>query len=145
MPSRDAPGGLRLGARGVLAAMAMTGIRQVTTGLGLVKQTPPDAIAHQEAWELLARLPEPRRRAVIEAAHWGYGGVAGLAFGVVVPVALRRSRLAGAAYGLAMWAVFQAGIARVLDLPHQERDSIHERLALAADHLFYGALIAGPQ
>ena len=30
--------------RGTVAAMAMTGVRQVTTGLGLVEQTPPDAI-----------------------------------------------------------------------------------------------------
>ena len=33
--------------RGTVAAMAMTGVRQVTTGLGLVEQTPPAAIIKQ--------------------------------------------------------------------------------------------------
>jgi hypothetical protein len=36
-------------ARGVVAAMVMTGLRQVTTGIGLVDQTPPDAILKQRA------------------------------------------------------------------------------------------------
>src|SRR5918992_2551412 len=43
--------------RGVVAAMAMTGMRQVTTGLGLVEQTPPDAILKQRAFGPLIRFP----------------------------------------------------------------------------------------
>lgn len=44
-------------ARGVVAAMAMTGMRQVTTGLGLVEQTPPDAVFKQRAPGVLVRMP----------------------------------------------------------------------------------------
>ena len=36
---------IRGGARGAVAAMAMTGMRRVTTGLGLLERTPPDALA----------------------------------------------------------------------------------------------------
>ena len=43
--------------RGTVATMAMTGVRQVTTGLGLVEQTPPDAIIKQRAPGLLVRMP----------------------------------------------------------------------------------------
>src|SRR5215213_1565843 len=43
--------------RGTVAAMAMTGVRQVTTGLGLVEQTPPDAIIKQRDPGLLVRTP----------------------------------------------------------------------------------------
>ena len=46
--------------RGTVAAMAMTGVRQVTTGLGLVEQTPPDAIIKQRAPGLLSRHYSPR-------------------------------------------------------------------------------------
>ena len=49
----------RSAARGVIAAMAMTGMRRVTTGLGLLEQAPPDAMAEQEPTmsRLLARTP----------------------------------------------------------------------------------------
>ena len=57
---RDAEGqglgeGSRLGevvhaaARGGVGAMAMTGMRVITTELGLLEQTPPQAIARQRA------------------------------------------------------------------------------------------------
>ncbi len=55
---RDGPGRLRrfeqkvapwrTSGRGVVAAMAMTGMRRVTTGLGLVRVAPPESIAKQE-------------------------------------------------------------------------------------------------
>jgi hypothetical protein len=37
------------GARGVVGAMAMTGMRVLTTELGLVEETPPEAIGRQPA------------------------------------------------------------------------------------------------
>ena len=70
--------------RGTVAAMAMTGVRQVTTGLGLVGQTPPDAIIKQRAPGLLVRMPRlaflvaKRQTALVELAHWFYGAGAGL-------------------------------------------------------------------
>lgn len=40
---------LHAAARGAVGAMAMTGMRVITTELGLLKQTPPQAVARQGA------------------------------------------------------------------------------------------------
>ena len=42
--------------RGIVAAMAMTGMRRLTVNLGIVEQTPPDAILGQKARGLMERL-----------------------------------------------------------------------------------------
>ncbi|MGI8440067.1 MAG: hypothetical protein ACR2NV_07750, partial [Thermoleophilaceae bacterium] len=69
--------------RGTVAAMAMSAMRQVTTGLGLVDQTPPDAILKQRAMGPLVRVPwlayfvARREVALVELAHWFYGAVGG--------------------------------------------------------------------
>ena len=62
--------------RGTVAAMTMTALRQVTTGLGLVEQTPPDAILKQRAFGVVVRKPRlafflaTRQVALVEMAHW---------------------------------------------------------------------------
>src|SRR3954464_1396515 len=84
------------GARGAIAAMAMTGVRVVTVDTGIVKQTPPEAIIKQKARGLLRRVPRNRRRAAIELAHWGYGAVGGAAFGLL-PERIRLARWSGPA------------------------------------------------
>jgi hypothetical protein len=76
----------RAGAHPGVAAMVMTGLRQVTTGIGLVDQTPPDAILKQRAFGVLVRYPRVacfvarRQVALVELAHWAYGAAAGAAF-----------------------------------------------------------------
>src|SRR5450755_1204164 len=73
-------------ARGALGAMAMTGMRVMTTELGLVEQTPPQALARQRARgirALLRRAPREQRRGLIEAAHWAFGAGGGAAFGAL--------------------------------------------------------------
>src|SRR5450759_1686315 len=55
---------------GTVGAMAMTGMRVITTELGLVEQTPPQALARQRARgvrALLRRAPRARWR----ARAWG--------------------------------------------------------------------------
>jgi hypothetical protein len=89
----------RAGARGVMAAMAMTGLRNLTTAAGLVAQTPPEAILQQRAPKLLAQLPEDRRQAAVEALHWTYGAAGGAAFGLL-PRAARRHAWVGPTYGV---------------------------------------------
>jgi hypothetical protein len=94
-PGRD--DGSRLGemlhgaARGAVGAMAMTGMRVLTTELGLVEQTPPQAIGRQRARgaRALRRAPRKRRRGLIEVAHWAFGAGGGAAFGAL-PSAMRR-------------------------------------------------------
>jgi hypothetical protein len=130
---------------GAIGAMAMTGMRVMTTELGLVEQTPPQAIGRQRARgirTLLRRAPRERRRWLIEAAHWTFGAGGGAVFGAF-PRATRRHRWAGPAYGLAVWLGFEIGIAPALGLTQAKRIRAVDRAALAADHLLYGLVLSG--
>ena len=129
------------GLRGAIAAMAMTGMRAFTVDLGIVEQTPPQAIARQRAQGLLRRVPRRRRRAAIELAHWAYGAGGGAAF-ALLPDGVRRRPWAGPAYGLVVWIGFELCLAPVLGLKQAKRQRPVERAALAADHLLYGLVLS---
>jgi hypothetical protein len=132
-------------ARGVVGAMAMTGLRVVTTELGLVDQTPPDAVSRQRARgarALLRRAPRRQRRGLVEVAHWAFGAGGGAAFGAL-PVAVRRRAWAGPVYGLVVWLGFELGIAPALGLSQARRMRVADRLGLAADHVLYGVVLSG--
>ena len=126
-------------ARGLVGAMAMSGMRKITGGLGLLDESPPEAIAEKHADHLLARMPINRDVAV-EAAHWTYGAVGGVLFGAL-PRAVRRHAWSGPAYGVASWLVYEAAIAPVLGLTARKQTTVTGRLALAADHLLYGTVV----
>jgi hypothetical protein len=127
--------------RGAIAAMAMTGMRSITVGLGVVEETPPRAILRQRARGLLRRIPRNRRRAAIELAHWTYGSAGGLMF-ATLPDGIRLRAWAGPAYGLALWVAFEAGIAPALGLAQAKHPRPIERLAFAADHVLYGFVLS---
>ncbi len=130
-------------ARGTIAAMAMTGMRAVTTGLGLVARPPPERIAEHGVPRLVEQVPAERRDDVVELAHWGYGAAAGAAFGAL-PAAVRRHVWAGPAYGVAIWLFFEVALAPVLlGAEHTRARRLSERLAVAADHVLYGLVVAG--
>jgi hypothetical protein len=131
---------LRGSARGVIAAMAMTGMRTVSSGLGLLKQAPPEEIATEALPTLLRRVPPENHDQAIQLAHWVYGGGAGAVFGML-PAPIRRHVWAGPAYGFAIWLVFEAGIAPILGLRVRDRGT-SERVAIAADHVLYGLVVA---
>ena len=130
--------------RGVVGAMAMTGMRRVSTGLGLLEKPPPDTMAEQAPVlpGLLARLPPDLREEAIELAHWGYGAAGGVGYSLL-PSGLRRRRWSGPAYGLAIWVAFEAGIVPLLGLKHAQRRTVVTRLLVAADHVLYGAAVGG--
>jgi hypothetical protein len=149
-PARQMKVGSRVGdvlsgaACGAVGAMAMTGMRVITTELGLVEQTPPDAVSRQRAGgmrALLRRAPRKQRRGLVEAAHWAFGASGGAAFGAL-PRDIRRRRWAGPAYGLVVWLGFELGIAPALGLSQAKRTRPVDRLALAADHLLYGLVLS---
>lgn len=125
--------------RGVIAAIAMSVTRAVTTRLGLLREAPPEAIARQ--------TPAPRwaeSRPATELAHYGYGAAAGAAFGAL-PRHLRRARWAGPAYGVATWMFFEAVLAPALGLRQARERRLVERLVLAGDHVLYGVIVAHPK
>jgi hypothetical protein len=127
--------------RGAIAAAAMTGMRAFTVDVGLVDQTPPQAIAKQRAKGLLRRVPRGRRRAAIEVAHWTYGAVGGAAY-AMLPQQIRRRPWSGPAYGLLVWVGFELCLAPVLGLKQAKKQRPVERAALAADHLLYGLVLS---
>ncbi|WP_422773004.1 hypothetical protein ACN28C_08630 [Plantactinospora sp. WMMC1484] len=131
---------LRGAARGGVAAMAMSGLRQATTGLGLVRQTPPESVLAHTAPRLFQRVPVERRRAVIELLHWSYGAGGGLLFGLL-PRPLRRRSWIGPLYGFAFWTVFEAALAPALGID-KHREGVRQRAALLVDHLLYGVVVA---
>jgi hypothetical protein len=129
---------------GTIGAMAMTGMRVLTTELGLVEQTPPQALGAQRARgvrALLRRAPRKQRRGLLEAAHWTFGAAGGAAFGAL-PRPMRRHPWAGPAYGLMVWLGFELGIAPALGLSQAKRARPVDRIALAADHLLYGLVLS---
>jgi hypothetical protein len=129
------------GVRGAIASMAMTGMRELMRSLGLLEEEPPRAIFRQKARALLRPVPRDQRRAVVELAHWGYGAGGGVAF-ALLPDALRRQPWAGPAYGLALWAGFEALLAPAMGLAQATQSRPVERAALAADHLLYGLVLS---
>jgi hypothetical protein len=131
---------LHAAGRGAVAAMAMTGMRVLTVDLGLVEQTPPQAIAKQKARGLLRRVPRAQRRAAIELFHWTYGAGGGAAF-ALLPDGMRRQPYAGPAYGLLVWLSFELGIAPLLGLSQSKKPRLADRAGLAADHLLYGLVL----
>jgi len=128
--------------RGAIAAMAMTGMRAFTVDLGIVQQTPPQAMVRQRARGLIRRVPRKRRRAAIELAHWGYGAVGGAAFGMLPRSVRQQRRWLGPIYGLVLWLGFEAALAPVLGLSQAKELRVVERAALAADHLLYGLVLS---
>ena len=128
------------GLRGVIAAMAMTGARAFTVDMGIVEQTPPDAIAKQKARGLIRQVPRRRRRAAVELAHWGYGAGGGAVFGLL-PDEVRRRPWAAPVYGFALWLAFELLVAPALGLSRAKRLQRREQLALAADHVLYGVVL----
>jgi hypothetical protein len=128
--------------RGAIAAMAMTGMRAFTVDLGIVQQTPPQAMVRQRARGLIRRVPRKRRRAAIELGHWAYGALGGAAFGMLPRSIRRRRRWLGPLYGLLLWLGFEAGLAPLLGLSQARHLRAVERAALAADHLLYGLVLS---
>jgi hypothetical protein len=127
--------------RGVVGAMAMTGMRAFTVNVGIVEQTPPQAILKQKARGVLVFVPRKKRRAAIELFHWFYGAGGGAAF-ALLPDEVRRRRWAGPVYGLLIWLGFELGVAPVLGLSQSKELRPVDRAGLAADHLLYGAVLS---
>lgn len=132
---------LRGAALGTVGAMAMTGMRRITTGLGLVPAPPPQEIASEGLPRLLASVPAEHRGEVVELAHWAFGAAAG-AFFAGLPPAFRERAWAGPAYGLAIQALFELSAAPLLGLRRPAERALSERLAVAGDHVLYGLILS---
>jgi hypothetical protein len=133
---------IRAGARGLVAAMAMTGSRTVTAALAPQERTPPQAIVEEQAPIAVHRLTAYQREALTELLHWAYGTGGGLVFGLLPP-RIRGLAGAGVLYGLAFWLGFEAVIAPLLNIEQVKERPVLWRTALALDHVLYGVVVAG--
>lgn len=134
---------LRGAVRGVAGAMAMSGMRQVEVGTGFVRRTPPEAVLAEGVPALLESVPPERRKAAIELAHWGYGAAAGTVF-ALLPRRVRRWRLAGPIFGVAVWSAYELAVAPALGLAHARRHRPRERWAFLVDHVVFGLMVGEP-
>ena len=69
--------------RGIVGAMAMTGVRMFAQHLGLIREDPPARLARKQAKGLLKSVPRRRRGAVVELVHWSTGAIFGVVFGLL--------------------------------------------------------------
>jgi hypothetical protein len=138
----DWPAIARASARGLVAAMAMSGMREFTSSIGLLEKSPPEAIVERHAPRGIQRLPAERRSAITELAHWAYGAAGGATFGLL-PLAVRADPRAGLLYGLGVWLAFDRGIGPLLGVQYPEQRRLAHRGMLALDHAMYGVVVAG--
>jgi len=129
-------------ARGLAGAMMMTAVRQVTTELGLLKETPPATMFREGTPDAADRMPPGAQAAITEFAHWAYGAGGGTVF-ALLPGAVRRHPAAGPVYGLALWAGFETVLAPLLGVRHAQGRLVG-RAMVVLDHLLYGIVVAPP-
>ena len=119
--------------RGVIGAMAMTGLRVLAQHAGLIREDPPSRLVRKQKGR--------RPRWVVELVHWSMGGLFGIGFGLL-PEEVRRRRWAGPVYGLLVWMGFDAVVAPALGLTERDWPKGRERTVFVADHLLFGFVLS---
>lgn len=131
--------GLEGAAAGVVGTLTMSSLMALARTTGILGEPPPMKLTRR-----LARyvgLPEPEGAELVAAsalAHLGFGALTGILFGAL-PLRQRRAPLAGAAFGLGVWALSYAGwIPRLALMRPPSRDRPGRPTAMAAAHVVYG-------
>jgi hypothetical protein len=127
--------------RGIVAAMAMTGVRTLAQHLGVVGEDPPARVARKQAKGLLRSVPRKRRGAVVEVIHWGVGAAFGLVFGML-PEPIRMKAWSGPLYGFLVWVGFDTVAAPALGLKQRRWPHGTERAVFMVDHLLFGLILS---
>lgn len=126
--------------RGAIAAMAMSGLRELTRHIGFLEEPPPESILREQILSRFTGAKQDEQRAAAELMHWGYGAGGGAAF-AALPEGARKAPWAGPAYGLVVWLGFELAVAPALGL-NSKRKRLRNRIALVIDHLLYGFVLA---
>ena len=118
--------------RGVIGAMAMTGMRVFAVHAGLIREDPPS--------RLVRKRKGRQSRWVVELVHWGMGGLFGIVFGLL-PESLRRRAWSGPVYGVLVWLGFETFVAPLFGLKQRGWPKGRERAVFIADHLLFGFVL----
>jgi hypothetical protein len=129
--------------RGVIGALAMTGMRQFAADVGLIEKTPPEEMA-ENAEGMMAKVPQDKRKAAVLGIHCAVGAAGGVSYGIL-PDPVRQKAWSGPLWGLAIWVGYEAGVAQLLNLKHAYDFPARERAAIIADHLLYGYVLSQTQ
>ena len=127
--------------RGIIGAMAMTGLRMFAMHAGLVRDDPPARLARKQAKGLLRSVPRKRRGAVVQLIHWAIGGIFGALFGLL-PESVRRRPWAGPVFGFAVWLGFDTVVAPAAGLKQHRWPHGSERAMFIVDHLLFGLVLS---
>ena len=126
-------------ARGPIGAMTMSGVRQDTSDLGLMEESPPETMVRRLAPDRARSMPKAPVKALTELAHGRYGVAGGVGFllppqiGAIPPgrgPGVRRRDVARLRAG----AGTPAGPA-----PLQGR--VVDRAAMVTDHALHGYVV----
>jgi uncharacterized membrane protein YagU involved in acid resistance len=126
--------------RGIVGAMAMTGVRQLASEAHVIREDPPARVARKQAKGLLRSVPHRRRGAVVELIHWGMGAVFGLVFGLL-PERIRMQPWMGPVFGFLVWLGFETVAAPALGLKQRRWPHGAERIVFVIDHLLFGLIL----
>lgn len=137
---------LLLGALAGLAATAPMSLAMKLMHAGLPPEEqyplPPRAVTMElaEAVGLDEQMDEPTREAATWAAHFGYGATCGAAYGALAAGTRVPPVLAGASFGLAVWAGSYLGWLPAAGILRPATEHPPRRVALmVAAHLVWGA------
>lgn len=119
--------------RGVVGAMAMTGVRVFAKHAGLIREDPPS--------RLMRKKTHHAPRSKVELIHWGMGAAIGATYGML-PEEIRRRRWSGPAFGLVTWMGFDAVVAPALGLTTRDWPKGRERAVFIADHVLFGLVLS---
>ena len=127
--------------RGIVGAMAMTGVRVFAVHAGLIREDPPSRLTRKQARGLVKKVPRKRRRVVVELVHWAMGATFGLLFGLL-PERIRLRLWSGPLYGVVVWAGFDAVVAPALGLTERDWPKGRERAVFVVDHALFGLVLS---
>ena len=101
----------------------------------------PSAVVSQQMSEHLTgeRLSPETEAAVSQGIHWGFGAVAGAAYGALVEFYPAATSKEGASFGVALGSLMHEGALPAFGVSAPEEDqTIRERVSELSSHAVYG-------
>lgn len=133
---------IRGAAAGTVATGLMSAVMMGAKRTGLMGGMPPEKVTAKLLDRFGVRRSRTEQDILAAVSHFGFGAVAGAAFGVVAPRPLLARLPLGLAYGAGIWGVSYMGWVPALGImpsaPHDRRD---RQVSMLAAHLVFGAAL----